>query len=62
MAHLIRARDIPMVERRPHMTAYLDQVRRALLDPSLPPHLRARLEARLTRIRMELRGPPPAQS
>lgn len=61
MPHHVRAQDIAIEARRPHLVSYMDQVRRALLDPSLLPRSRARLQARLDRLRSELR-PPPATS
>ena len=54
MPHVIRATSIPLSERRPHLVAYLAQVRRALDDPSLPPRMRARLASQRDRILTEL--------
>lgn len=59
MPHVIRAQDIPMSERRPHLVAYLGQVRQALLDPSLPQRTRARLQERQERLRAEMQSVGP---
>lgn len=57
--HHIRASEIPMSRRRPHLTAYAAQVRRALMDPSLPAGQRAKLERSLARIRASLQSGSP---
>lgn len=54
--HVIQARDIPMKDRRPHLVAYLGQVRQALLDPSLPARTRKRLQEKHDRLREEMRS------
>jgi len=43
-----------MAVRRPHLTNYMGQAKRALLDPSLPEYLRQRLQQRVDRIRAEI--------
>lgn len=56
MPHVVRARDVPMRDRRPHMVAYIDQLRRVLRDPSLPERSRSRYQAQLDRLRAEMRA------
>ena len=56
--HHIRAQDIPIEKRRPHLISYQSQVRTALLDPSLSPRTRAKLETRLNNIKADLQGRP----
>ena len=47
-----------MSERRPHLAAYLGQVRQALRDPSLPQRVRERLQERQERLRAEMQSSP----
>lgn len=53
--HHIRARDIPMSLRRPHVARYISQLRKALADPSLAGRERERLQARLDRLTRAIR-------
>lgn len=54
MPHHINVRDIPMAQRRPRLTAYVAQIRSALLNPAIPDRQRKKLQNQLARILTEL--------